>query len=253
MRPPDWCWRRAVYLHDRGQPVLEGFDSALVEVAVRLVSQLVSTRSKAGQVEPRRPASRLARAHAIYAGLPPQKRSILEAWVLTGLPAKEIAARCGLEKQVVLIYQKVFFDVRDRLGARGYITHNVLDLWPRPAATLDNVLKRFGFIGGPVVLECLTDLFGVASSPSQAQLSLRDRLSLAAAVASFLLPVTPETATAMLRLKPLLAGQAWRYDPKLFREVVGRLVRLLRRTVQIVDEDLSRTFARVEDALAGPE
>jgi hypothetical protein len=173
--------------------------------------------------------------------------------VLTGLSTCEIAARCCLEEEVVLLYEQVFFDVRDRLDAKGYINHNVLDLWPHPSPTLDTVLKRYAFSGGPLVLERLIDLFGVATTPSQVRQSLRDRLSLAAAVASFLLPVTPETTGPILQLKPLLAGQEWRRDPKLFREVVGRLVRLLRRAVQIVDKDLNRTFDMVNDAISQPE
>jgi hypothetical protein len=231
---------------------MEEIDDAMVKTVLRYLGQLTRGGDQAMETKMAdscRSTTVQARAHALYAGQPSRGRAILEAWVLTGLQAKQIAARCGLEKKVVHLYEKVFFDVRHRLRARGYITHNVLCLWPRPAATLANVLKRFAFIGGPVVLEHLIDLFGVASSPSQVQLSLRDRLSLAGAVASFLLPVTPETAVGLLRLKPLLAGQ-WRHDPRLFREVIGQLVRLLRQTVQIFDENLNWAFARVDDALA---
>jgi hypothetical protein len=250
LRPPDWCWRRAVFLHDVGQPLPQGVDGALVEAALGLISELVRIGSQAVLPEPHESDTPLARAHAIYAGQRARQRSVLEAWILTGLPAERIAARCGLDEEVVQLYENVFFDIRDRLGDEGFITHRVLDLWPPPAPTLDTVLKRFAFTGGPMVLEHLIELFGVAGSPDQVQLSLRDRLSLAAAVASFLLPVTRKTAAPILRLQLLLTGPAWRHDPKVFREVVGRLVRLLLRFGQIVDEDLLRTFSMVEDLLS---
>jgi hypothetical protein len=45
----------------------------------------------------------------------------LEAWILTGEPAAFIAARCELDEDVVATYENVFFDVRPRLNATGYI------------------------------------------------------------------------------------------------------------------------------------
>src|SRR5207248_2216409 len=86
------------------------------------------------------------------------RRSILEAWVLTGSTAAEIAAKTEILADVIETYETYFFQVRNCLNAESYISHNVLLLHPHPAPTIDNVLKRYAYRGGPVMLERLIEL-----------------------------------------------------------------------------------------------
>src|SRR5262249_44410090 len=127
LRPPDWRWLRAGDLWDQGEQPSEPWDDAWVRRALRLYRGLQQGKGP-------RPGQRTAdlwQAYRLYCG-----ESLLrweaEARLLVEPPAR-VAAKCGVTRQFLHAYEKVFFNVRDRLEAKGYITNVVLggDLFTR--------------------------------------------------------------------------------------------------------------------------
>jgi hypothetical protein len=127
---------------------------------------------------------------------------LLEAWVLTALPADVAAARAGVPADVAEAYERVWFDVRAWLdGETSYVPHHVLRVHEDPS-TLGHVLRRFAYQGGTLVLEAILDvLLGRRCPGAHATPGAVDELSVRAAVAAYLLPRTRAAAASVLRLQ----------------------------------------------------
>ena len=85
---------------------------------------------------------------------------VLEAHLLAGEETRVIAQKCGLHVDVVDVYHDVFFDVRDRLRAHDWVLCRVIG--PRVSQRFresdrDVLLKLYGFLGGPLVLDGLVE------------------------------------------------------------------------------------------------
>lgn len=100
-RPPEWRWRRAEYLAATGRRIDRRLDDGWVVTARRLLtprgakSEMVTVRG----------------AYAVWTG-DPERRSELEAWLLTAASLAEVARRFALSEAVVEAYERVFFAVR---------------------------------------------------------------------------------------------------------------------------------------------
>src|SRR5262249_20813869 len=85
----------------------------------------------------------------------------VEARLLIEPPA-QIAARCGVTRPILHAYEKVFFNVRDRLEATGYIVNQVLggnlDTSLREGQ-VGRILKLYALSGGASVFEAVLDYF----------------------------------------------------------------------------------------------
>jgi len=103
-------------------------------------------------------------ARAIWrAGGPP--RWELEARLLAGQSDEEIASRFGIEPGTVGKYERLFFEVRQRLTAPGWIIHEAIgpiERRRRPPFNLGAVWKLAAYAGGPIALEAI-----LAASASQ--------------------------------------------------------------------------------------
>lgn len=64
-------------------------------------------------------------AYGLYEN-PKSERWIIEAGLLTDVPLPELAEYVAKPLGVVQTYERMFYDVRDRLGSRGYILNRVL-------------------------------------------------------------------------------------------------------------------------------
>jgi hypothetical protein len=251
LRPPDWRWLRAVYLYDHGQGLLKGFDDASVASALKLVSKLRQGDGRRGLSELSQGGA-LEHALAIYTGPPAPRRAVLEAWLLTGLATPVIAARAGLPKQVVLAYGRFFFDVRNRLGAKGCIAHIVLRNWPNPEPTLGSVLKHFGYHRGPLVLERLLDLFGLSGPATVDDQAgnpgkwIDDGLAMKVAVLFWLLPVTTRTALPVLRMQQRLKACKWRRDSRVYARCLRMAINLVRKHSGMVDNYINEMLRSLE-------
>src|SRR5262249_33696767 len=156
LRPPDWRWLRAANLWDQGDQPSEPWDDAWVRRALRLYRELQQGKDP----QPGKRTSDLWQAYRLYSG-----ESLLrweaEARLLVEPPA-QVAAKCGVTWQILHAYEKVFFNVRDRLGATGYLVSQVLGGNLAISLREDHVgriLKLFALSGGGRVLAAVLEDF----------------------------------------------------------------------------------------------
>ena len=168
-RPPDWRWLRAVGIADEGQqrPTIRRDGEANIVLVRKLVvfrraymaAQASDDISTQMTVVDNHPA--LAWAHAIYSNTDQSHvRCVVEARILARQTNAEIAARVGTEEDIIDIYEKVFFSVRDRLQDSDYIFQVVMGKTLHASlSTVDNygiLWKLFGYAGGPLVLDAIS-------------------------------------------------------------------------------------------------
>ena len=87
-------------------------------------------------------------------------KHVIEARILARQDNVEIAERAGVTPDTVEWYERMFFNVRDRLENRDYISKQVIG--PTVGAGLPNLTtemtaKFFGYYGGPIVLDFVVD------------------------------------------------------------------------------------------------
>src|SRR5262249_37206072 len=149
LRPPDWRWLRAADLWDQGDQPSEPWDEAWVRRALRLYRELQQGKDP----QPGKRTADLWQSYRLYSG-----ESLLPWEAEAGLrvePPAKVAAKCGVPPQILHAYEKVFFNVRDRLEARGYIINVVLggDLLARLRDNdLGRNLKLFAYGAGVAAL-----------------------------------------------------------------------------------------------------
>lgn len=154
-RPVNWRWLRAVRFADRNAAPVElgRFSDATVKVAF----QYLQARKNAGNdfetLSVEHP--RLHRLHRTYnpdgdeSGA--MHRWMLEAMIMSGQNHKDIATYFRMTNEDVLLYESLFFDVRDRLDSPGFIMAEVLDVVIRGAfdeLESDKWWKALGYFGG---------------------------------------------------------------------------------------------------------
>ncbi len=159
-RPVDWRWRRAVDLVESGRIASPGHDDAGVCLARKFFRALRGCQDDAARQLLARRMPALFQTYTIYAGPPSFAKSVIEARLLTEETFAQIADKCNCTPAVIETYELLFFSVRDRLTAEGYILHQVIG--PRAHTGLrdddiDVILKMRAFAGGAVVLDHLID------------------------------------------------------------------------------------------------
>ena len=221
--PPDARWRRAGLLAD-GHRCGDGRDAWVV----RALDYRRRMRELAG--DPDSPAKLaasapdIAAAHAAYTSGDEFARGTLEAWLLTGLPSAEIAARCDLGAAAVEAYHELFFRVRGKLATPLWVLLNALgaaNLSAVGEGDVDVILKRFALVGGRFVLELVLDAYrhgcGAPADLSAASVAdltgLRGRLMGRALVLGWVLPPRQVARVAALvqlghELDALIAARA---------------------------------------------
>jgi hypothetical protein len=233
-RPPHWRWAAALALRDEpGLPLR--LDDPIQEEAHQFVKALEKASLGAQPSEPLPGRPELQEAYAIFADPQASRRVVLEAWVLTGLPVEEIATKTNFSPAVICVYEQLFFDVRDRLDFKSFISLAVLELHPRPAPDLANVLKIYAVRDGPVMLEYLIGLLADCIHPEAAE-SKKVRpdpaldLTVTTTIAMLVLPTTPKTQFGIIEYcqhlqRAEITGRKPRDQRKLYRLAL-KLVRL---------------------------
>jgi hypothetical protein len=241
-RPVDWRWAKVRTLRDRPHLPLN-LEEPLLEQASSFAHELEQGAVESHCTEPKE-RNDLRDAYAIFAGDQPGQRGILEAWLLTGLSDEDIAAKTGQPASVIQMYEKLFFDVRDRLSYRSFVSLHVLNLYPTPAADLASVLKFYAYNGGPVVLDYLVDLLipgidglaGKCLPPREAD--LRTDLGMVSTLGLWVLPVTQNTFKGLMRITKHIETCS-PTDLDQARKVLRKIQTALRQAVK--DRSLHRT------------
>jgi len=164
-------------LRQRGRKPVPGFDDEHITKAYRFIRRW---RSFDLQDDLSAYERELLRREALYLdnrGLyhayvqsargPEIKTHELEAWILTGESNASIARRVGTISSFIDWYERLFFNVRDRLHLGTYITTAVLDRATNQGLAHLNysvIAKFFAYHAGPVVLEALITGFDKALS-----------------------------------------------------------------------------------------
>jgi len=161
-RCPDWRWqlsliagrgkRQAIAgLDDEWVKRLMAYDKACEEMGLGLADY------PAARIDP-------SIQGAIKSAFSPNRQVVaeLEAWVLTGEPLEIIAASCDLPVDVIEAYEKLFFDVRERLDMGDYIRCVVLGTDAIQNLKVEDhasIWKVFAYFRGRYVLEAMLQAF----------------------------------------------------------------------------------------------
>jgi hypothetical protein len=210
--PPSWRYEDARRLAGGEEAEWPADDPAIVACAeyCRAMNAAEDDTEKAAV---KRHWSTIAAAHEI-AGQNDPRRWELEARLLARQTDDEISVRCGLPPEVVFCYEELFFNVRCRLEAWGWICNQVIGpgLQNRFADhEVGPLWLAFAYHGGPLVLDALLGAFHAAwrsGEPAILSTYLRPNTGITpqiqAAVAAAILPRFGPRAEAWLELRLLL-------------------------------------------------
>lgn len=160
-RPVNWRWERARLMrekHTRLTGKLKG-DLYIVQ-AYQLQAGLMKCKDDVDRWELMEEYPDLYAAYLIFRRGDEEDRHpmryAVEARLLSSQSPQEIAANLGVSAETVLLYEKVFFNVNEKLKNQDYIMTCVIG--PSIHAGLserdyDLLWKLFGYLYGPVVLD----------------------------------------------------------------------------------------------------
>jgi hypothetical protein len=110
----------------------------------------------------RRQHRSLAKAYRFHKKAAPLKVAEVQARILAGETDEAIAAKCSLTASSVAIYHHLFFEVRPRLQATGYILNVVLGEKFHSGLSLEDrelVLKYMAFIRGSRAVDDIIEFY----------------------------------------------------------------------------------------------
>ena len=147
MRPPDWRWQLARLACEDPQAIPNCFidRDSWVQVAVQYLNGSDRARSHDVEIATRIHESRW-------------DRTVLESYLLTGIGDEDVAGKTGLSPDVVRAYEALFYDIRERRTATGYVNHFLIRSWATHKSQeerMESSVKAFAYSGGPYVLEAV--------------------------------------------------------------------------------------------------
>lgn len=114
-------------------------------------------------------------AHLIHHHPDREWRSITQARLLTGDEPETIASYAGTLPEAINLYEKLFFNVQDRLLNKDWIVKTVLGTASQRASNRydtmtdhqrDMLYKLFGYFGGPIILDTVISGFASRDIPT---------------------------------------------------------------------------------------
>mgnify|MGYP001063825108 CR=1 FL=1 len=205
---PDWRWRDACRAAGEGRRVDTARDTAAVAEAVAYLRALRRCPDGDGPERIKRRWPDLHMCHCLAEDPGPRLWEV-QARVLAGQGDDEVARCCGLSVRAAGLFEALFFAVRDRLGARDWVTLRAVWGGRGPGLPMPDpgvVLRSAGYHGGPLVLEVV--LAETLDRPLPARLlegahpadpTYEERLRLRARIL-----VAAQTLSADVGLRPLL-------------------------------------------------
>lgn len=169
-RTPNWRWLRATGIEDHGYPATtprrdteDGYK--WIRRALRF-HRLRDSDNDQHQARLALEFPDIFWAHWAWENNEQPLKHSIEAHILARETNKEIGFKLGCGPEVVEAYEKIFFNVREKLSHREYIINVVLaESVTRGLSDrhYDLLWKMFGFSGGPHVLDAMIDRIGVSS------------------------------------------------------------------------------------------
>jgi len=212
-RAPNWRWLRAVQIDaagprpSRARDGEEGF--AWIRRASRLKRRFEQANNRPDILYRLLQQDRaLFWAHSLWLEDKAPTRWAIEARVLAGESDKQIAARLGVDEEIVQAYEAVFFNVREMLANRDYIVNVVMaDAVTRGLTErqYDLLWKLFGYHGGSHVLDAVISKFSPIDKPTNAsgvgtffQEFAVNTVKHKAAIATLTIPINTHTQIALI-------------------------------------------------------
>ena len=158
-RPVWWRWQRAQSLAGGDKPISRKMDDSPTCRTAKFLQRRARCKTDQQRAALADKFADIAIAQQIYER-GREVRWLIEAQLLAGVTAAQVAKSSGTSEAAVNTYEQLFFHVSDRLDAHGYIATTVFGRkllyreW-----TLDDkdvLLKWFAFMGGPVALAAVT-------------------------------------------------------------------------------------------------
>jgi hypothetical protein len=163
-RPVDWRWQRAALAASGEYPLSRRRDGdPWVARAIKFIREHENCETELDMAELSERHPIIYWAHDIWytrddSGNP--IRSEVEARLLADDQVSNIARRVATDIEIIEAYERLFFNIRERLFNRGYLMHCVLG----PAVHLgfqaseyDLIWKLFAILGGPLAVDLMID------------------------------------------------------------------------------------------------
>jgi hypothetical protein len=161
-RTPAWRWRLALRLVETGRRTTNRHDARTREL-VRFARYLDRDADETTAVRLTHFWSDHNDALLLHMDPSSWIRWELEAWLLTDESFGGIARRMDIGEELVSVYHDCFFDVRERLHARGWVTSRILrSMLPgclSERRDIDLFLKFYAYHGGVRALDALLDYY----------------------------------------------------------------------------------------------
>lgn len=179
-RPPDWRALRTHLFVDRHQGAVGVEHDGYIRNYLQFCNTYRDIRSS---LEYRRMVgyfSHLFWAHRIHQTYDVDYQIIIEATLLTGLPYKEMSRWVGLDRRTLLWYEKLWYDLRDRLEHPLLVGQMILGSFEDrdryrgntrsyTRTHYENAFKLGAYYGGPMVLEILVNGMNKTAFPRRAE------------------------------------------------------------------------------------
>lgn len=249
-RPVDWRFKRAQWLQEAGRYARRDRDDDYVLLCKRFLAAKQRCKDDLDDEALARKMPGVWYAFKVYGRDDADDRATFEARILADQSPEEIARRQDTTTEVVRWYEKLFFDVRNKLASRDYVCNRVLG----PAAhrgvresDYGLLLKLYALAGGPLAVDALVEM---NSRDGANPMSLRemagfwradasDTLRRKAALAARCIPVNLGTQVAILeayhKLVELEKEQQTASDAR------GLIVQNIQATLQAIPFHVART------------
>lgn len=208
LRSPVWPWLRATGIVDGTFPGLsyhrDGREGCKrIRPIIRYIRAWRRCTSDAERAQLALHCPHLFWAHSIFLQDNAPAKWLIEARLLARESDYEIASRIGCSPEIVKCYHDTFFDVREKLDFRDYVTSMVFGeaaFRGLSERQHDLLWKMFGYLGGPFVIDSVSSRLINASwcNSAEAATSFWQETALnamkhKAAVATLVVPINSET------------------------------------------------------------
>lgn len=198
-RPVDARWQRIVDLAERGGRANHEHDDAWIRRGLAYLRRLRECRDESDRQQLAEEMPDLHAAHQLHKSPEKLERAEVESRLLARQSIDEVSSACKIDRETLVAYEALFFQVLDRLDASVFILINAVGTKICSGLTESDseiLLKFFGFLKGAVFLELVLQYFRVGcdlperlEQASRAELeTLASNLGMKALVLSFVLP-----------------------------------------------------------------